>query len=248
MRMMAVAAMTLLAAGVAQAQGRPPQAVMARVAEMDAECRAAGGRTGDRTGLLQASDLNRDGQTDWVLNETVYRCDGAASLFSGSGGGAVWVYPALGGGRTGEPFYSGAFGASVEGGALWLTLGDAYCDGEPSCRRPVVWSPRDRAFALGSAASVAPVDDVPGRASPHRLVGRWTSEGEHCGGDSAQVFHADGRVSYGGVEGRWSVDGDIVRVDFEGEPAEDLMEWEGDDRVRLISQKDGYELMLVRCP
>jgi hypothetical protein len=261
MRREMLAAVLLLGAcvGQAEAQGRPPEAVMRRVMEMDGQCRSAGGRTGDRTGLLQSADLNGDGQPDWVLNEGAYRCEAAESLFGGSGGSAVWVFPGEGPGRVGRPFTNGALSAELENGALWLSVGGVDCGAASVCRRPGVWNTESRGFGLGgapgpqqvrSAPAPAPAPSAAPRVSAsaaHPLVGTWAAVDGRCGDESTQVFQADGRVAYAGETGRWSVSGDTVRVSFNGEVEEDLMEWSGRDRVLLISQEDGYELNLKRC-
>ena len=47
--------------------------------------------------FLVKADLNGDGQIDWAIDEAEFNCDGAASMFSGSGGSQIYVFAGKGG-------------------------------------------------------------------------------------------------------------------------------------------------------
>lgn len=156
----------LMAAGVAQAQGRPPAPVLAAVQAMDTMCREFG-TPGDKSGLLRAADLNGDGVADWVLDEGAYVCEGAASLFGGSGGSQVSVWAGRRDGGASEPFTHGAFGAVIDGGRLWLMVGGEMCGQKTAglaraeyegCRRPLAWDARTGRFDFAPVSEARPVD------------------------------------------------------------------------------------------
>lgn len=85
------AAGLLLAAASAGALAQAPQKKLPAVVqqdllEMTRMCRDAGGKPAKSPGLLQIADLTGDGLPDYVVDQGVFNCEGAASLFSGSGG------------------------------------------------------------------------------------------------------------------------------------------------------------------
>lgn len=152
------------AAGPTAAQGRPPAPVLAAVQEMDAMCREFG-TPGDKSGLLRSADLNGDGVADWVLDQGVYVCEGAASLFGGSGGSQVSVWAGRPGGGVSEPFSHGAFGVTIDGGRAWLTVGGELCGQNTAgrsraeyahCERPLRWDARAQAFAFAPVSESRP--------------------------------------------------------------------------------------------
>lgn len=125
------------------------------------------GTPGDKSGLLQTADLNGDGVTDWVLDQGVYVCNGAASLFGGSGGSQVSVWAGRRDGGASQPFSHGAFGAKVENGRVWLSVGGELCGQNTAgrsraeyqgCERPLVWNTRSAAFEFAPVSAVRPVN------------------------------------------------------------------------------------------
>ena len=132
---------------------------------MDAMCRDVGGTPGDKAGLLRSVDLNGDGVPDWVLDQGVYACNGAASLFGGSGGSSVMVWAGLSGGGAGQPFGQAAHGAKIENGRLWLTVGGGFCGQNTAglsraemtyCERPLAWDARARKFDFAPVSEIRP--------------------------------------------------------------------------------------------
>ncbi len=83
-----VAALLLSAAGGAAAQ--PPEALQAVVEGHRAECaRFAGGTLALSPGAYTQTDLDGDGETDWLLDSHRLHCSSAATLFCGTGGCAL---------------------------------------------------------------------------------------------------------------------------------------------------------------
>lgn len=154
-----------VAASTVSAQGRPPAAVLAAVQDMDTMCREFG-TPGDKSGLLQTADLNGDGVTDWVLDQGVYVCNGAASLFGGTGGSPVSVWAGQPGGGASAPFTHYAQGARIESGRVWLTVGGELCGKGKAglsradmeyCERPLAWNARAGTFDWAPLGEIRPL-------------------------------------------------------------------------------------------
>jgi hypothetical protein len=155
----------------ARAQGDAPAPVQGVLAELKQMCEDAGGKPAASPGLLQVADLTGDGLADYVLDHGSFNCDGAASLFSGSGGSQMSVYVGMPGGQAKQAFTSGTFGVKLEKGSaparLKILLSGELCGQKvtermsraeyKSCWRPVVWSPRSKAFALAPVSQIQPV-------------------------------------------------------------------------------------------
>jgi hypothetical protein len=143
-----------------------PAPVRAVVDAMEAECRGAGGKPGDSPGLVTAVDLDGDGRSDFVIDTAAFDCDGAASLFGGSGGSAVEVFIATADGRAKSAFEHAAFGTRVAQGQLWLAVGGALCGQAvtaetarsemQACWRPLRWDAKRRKLDFGPLDSVRP--------------------------------------------------------------------------------------------
>ena len=92
-----------------------------------------------------------DGVGFWAIDEGAFKCDGAASLFSGTAGSEVAIYLSLPNGRAKQVFASYAYGMAIEHlgkfAKLWLSVGGKLCGqkGDPthadmmSCDRPLRW-------------------------------------------------------------------------------------------------------------
>jgi len=92
-----------------------------------------------------------DGLEFWAINEGAFQCEGAWSLFCGSGGCQVAVYMVLPNGHAKQVFARGAYGMAMErtgtAAKLWLGVGGGLCgqEGNPShadaihCDRPLTW-------------------------------------------------------------------------------------------------------------
>ncbi|MCE4556693.1 hypothetical protein [Pelomonas cellulosilytica] len=143
----------------------PPQ-VLNIVNDMKAVCRAAGGQPGASPGLVLSADLNGDGRVDHVIDEAAFDCEGAASLFTGAGGGHMQVFVTAADGNAALAFEHGADGLRVEGGALWLAVGGPLCGQQvtdnmshsamQACWRPLQWLAAQRRFDFAPLSRVKP--------------------------------------------------------------------------------------------
>lgn len=113
-----------------------PSPIRAVIDDMRAECRSLGGKPGASPGLLTQADLNGDGQVDYVIDTAAFDCEGAASAFTGTGGGSVQVFVATEDGGASPVFEHGAMGLRVERGELWLAVGGPLCGQEVTDTTP----------------------------------------------------------------------------------------------------------------
>lgn len=173
MQTVAIAALPLamlFLAGVAQAQAQKklPLAVQKELAEMVKVCRDVSGKPMKSPGLLTVADLTGDGLPDFVINQGAFNCDGAASLYSGSGGSQVSAYVGTPDGRAFQAFSSGSFDVkvdkSVKPAKLQVVVGGQLCGQRvtanmprseyKSCWRPVDWSERKRKLDFAPVSQV----------------------------------------------------------------------------------------------
>lgn len=166
---MLVASMAI--AAHARAQEAMPSSVQSAVTEMTQMCQDAGGKPVSSPSLLQVADLTGDGVLDYVLDQGSFNCDGAASLFSGSGGSQMFVYMGIPGGQAKQAFTSGTFGVKLEKGSrpagLKVLVAGELCGQRltdrmsraeyKSCWRPVVWSARAKAFGFAPVSQITMV-------------------------------------------------------------------------------------------
>lgn len=86
----ALAATLMVLPLAAAGQDTPPDPLGQILSQRTAECAAfENGELGLEDGAFARTDLDGDGQLDWVLDETYLRCSSAASLFCGTGGCTV---------------------------------------------------------------------------------------------------------------------------------------------------------------
>jgi len=126
-----------------------PEEVAAHMRDMTDACKQVDG-TPLPAAFVEHGNL-ADGLEFWSINEGGFRCDGAASLFSGSGGSQVVVYLSLPNGHAKQVFARGAEGMAIErtgrSAKLWIGVGGPLCgqEGNPtraqaiSCDRPLRW-------------------------------------------------------------------------------------------------------------
>jgi hypothetical protein len=165
--MIALLGGALLAVPALAAQPVPvPPQVSAYAKQMGDSCRQVGGKPGSSPHLAQRGDLNGDGIADWAIDEGGFDCEGAASLFSGSGGAQVVVFIATRDGGARKAFEHGAFGMRMEqaGGhtVLWLVVGGPMCGQRNArsradminCDRPLVWDARHRRMEFAPLSRV----------------------------------------------------------------------------------------------
>ncbi len=147
--MLALASLvTVFVLCAASPRGLPPE-VAAHLDEMDNVCKVVGKPL--KSKLVEHGNLVAKGMEIWAIDEGKYECDGAASLFSGSGGAEVVVFMRMPDNSIKQVFEHGAYGMRMErSGAsdtIWLTIGGPLCGqpGNPShaasihCERPLQW-------------------------------------------------------------------------------------------------------------
>lgn len=180
-RRVAMLALLVLLLGDAHAQASPqalaqaakklPQVVQQALGEMMKDCKEAGGKPAKSPGLLTVADLTGDGLPDFVIDQGVFNCEGAASLFSGSGGSQMSVYVGTPNGQASAAFGAGAFGVKVDKDAkparLLVMVGGPLCGQRvtaktarsdmKSCWRPVVWDDRARKMQFAPVSQIQPV-------------------------------------------------------------------------------------------
>jgi hypothetical protein len=134
-----------------------PSEVGVSVEEMNKTCKQAGGTPGPSgtfngdPGKLQTTPLIEHGSLDgvefWAIDTGRFRCAGAESLFSGSGGAQVNVFAKLSDGTVKQVFSQGAFGMKVTQSGLSLSVAGTLCGQQKptsraealTCDRPIVW-------------------------------------------------------------------------------------------------------------
>lgn len=158
----------LLAASLTTAQAATPlpPPVQAVIDNMKAECRNAGGKPGASAGLVLSADLNGDGRPDHVIHDAAFDCAGAASLFSGTGGGQVTVFVTNADGSSVRVFEHGAQGARIEGIEVWLAVGGPLCGQKvagdaprsalQACWRPLQWQATQRQMDFAPLSRAKP--------------------------------------------------------------------------------------------
>ncbi|HEY1129263.1 MAG TPA: hypothetical protein VGF12_07655 [Roseateles sp.] len=159
-----VALATWLTLAVSSALAAPPAPVRAVVSALSADCRAAGGKPGASPGLISAVDVDGDGRDDHVIYTGAFECEGAESLFGGTGGGSVQVFLSTAQGGAKPVFEHGAVGLRAQQRNLWLAVGGALCGQKvtedtprsamQACWRPLQWDARRRMLEFGPLSSV----------------------------------------------------------------------------------------------
>jgi hypothetical protein len=160
----------LLSFGFAQAQApkKLPVAVQKELAEMMKTCRDVGGKPMKSPDLLLVADLTGDGLPDYVIDQASFSCEGAASLFSGSGGSQISAYVGTPDGQAFQAFSSGSFGVKIDKedkpARLHLVVGGQLCGQRvsanmarsdyKSCWRPVNWNARNRKLEFAPVSQV----------------------------------------------------------------------------------------------
>lgn len=165
---------TLAVAGtsaVAQAQKKLPMPVQRELAEMMKMCKEAGGKALPSPGLLTVADLTGDGRPDFVIDQAAFNCEGAASLFAGSGGSQVSAYVGTPDGQARQAFSGGTFGVKVDPSArpasLQIIVGGPLCGQKVSartphsayrsCWRPVLWNEGAQKFDYAPLSQIRPI-------------------------------------------------------------------------------------------
>ena len=168
-RSLACAALVLAAgAAPAQAPRKLPLPVQKELSELVKACRDAGGKPAKSPGLLVVADLSGDGLPDYVLDQGSFNCEGAASLFSGSGGSHVAAYVGTPDGQAVQAFSTGSFGVKVDRAArpaqLRISVSGPMCGQRvtpkmphseyKACWRPVIWNVVTRKLEFAPVSQV----------------------------------------------------------------------------------------------
>ncbi len=155
----------------AQAPSKFPAAVQQHLTSMAKMCRESGGIPVNAPEAVQVADLTGDGVTDYVINEGAYNCQGAASLFSGSGGSQMSVYVSTPDGRAAKAFESGAFDVKLDNASapvkVLVMVGGQLCGQRitpnmsrsdyKGCWRPIDWDAKSRKMQFAPVSRVRPV-------------------------------------------------------------------------------------------
>jgi len=158
--LIAVIAVSVATSSLAYAASDPiPQAVAAYIDDMKQTCEDSGGTPIAPAKTFLLSGHFRDAaHLDWAIDEGGFNCQGAQSIFSGSGGAQVTVFDSSPGEGASQAFQHGAYGMRVEhrssGDVLWLNVGGPLCgqSGSPShadsieCKRPLLWTKTGQEF------------------------------------------------------------------------------------------------------
>ncbi len=156
---------------LAQAQKQLPISVQKELAEMMKICKDTGGKPSKSPGLLIVADLTGDGLPDFVIDQAAFNCDGALSLFTGSGGSQVLVYVGTPDGQANQAFAGGTFGVKVDKESkparLKIIVGGPLCGQKvtpqtpranyKSCWRPVQWNASTKKLDYAPLSQIEPV-------------------------------------------------------------------------------------------
>ena len=141
-----------------------PGVVATALQEAAAICSDVGG-TPDTSQAVRRSDLNGDGNEDFVLDVGGIACNGAASVY-GDRAKDVSVFAGDGKGGARSAFSAAAYAVRLDGtGAsarLWLTVSGASCGKPPArdfaseafCERYIVWNSHARKFDFAPVTTV----------------------------------------------------------------------------------------------
>ena len=157
--------------GLAQGQKKLPLSVQKELAEMMQMCKESGGKALKSPGLLTIVDLTGDQLPDFVIDQASFVCEGAASLFGGSGGSQVTVYVGTQDGQASQSFSSGTFGVKVDKNSkpakLMLIVNGPMCGQKvspktprsdyKSCWRPVIWNAGKKVLDYAPLSQIVPV-------------------------------------------------------------------------------------------
>lgn len=93
-----------------------------------------------------------------------FECEGAESLFGGTGGGSVQVFLSTAQGGAKPVFEHAPWGCARSGATLWLAVGGALCGQKvtedtprsamQACWRPLQWDAGRRMLEFGPLSSV----------------------------------------------------------------------------------------------
>jgi len=157
------------AAGQAGTAKLPPQ-VQRELMSMVKACRDAGGKPGKSPSLLVIVDLTGDRVADFVIDQSAFNCEGAASLFSGTGGSELIIYAGAGHGKAVKVFEHGVMEVKVDKTAspasVKVAVGGVFCGQRSSqslarsdlqaCWRSLEWSASKNRVEFAPLSRVEP--------------------------------------------------------------------------------------------
>lgn len=208
---------------------RTPMPVINDYWDQQAACSVAGGDFREESqDAVFGVDLNGDRIDDWVVDDGRLICEGAWSLFGGSGGAGLRIY-AGGPGKTATPAFQhmvhGQRLIEDEGGwTLYAGVGGPLCGQRVtestsradmiSCWRPLDWQARTRRFDFAPVSAVLNEDAMNDRLR-QALVGRWSETGAAACEPGAMVLNDDGSIAVGAARGAWSQEYGLLVVRFD---------------------------------
>jgi hypothetical protein len=153
---------------VTQAQETLPVAVQKEIAEIATMCLDLGGKPMKSPELVLVADLTGDEVPDYVIDQGAFNCEGATSLFSGSGGSQMSAYVGSPGGHAFRAFSSGSFDLKLNSqrrtAKLYLAVAGPMCgqrvtpkisrSEHKSCWRPVNWNAKNRKMEFAPVSQV----------------------------------------------------------------------------------------------
>jgi hypothetical protein len=142
------------------AQSGPPE-VMARIAGLDARCKAAGG-TPIPNAYVLVHDYTGDGRPDFLISEGNYNCSGQPELFRPGGQSVVEVYMAKADGHAASVYQGTLAGYRLVQRTptlIQIARSGATCGAKSPCGFDLVWN------AAASRLEEAPVGTAAKRAS-----------------------------------------------------------------------------------
>lgn len=157
----------LLTAAAAAAQSRPPvpPVVMTHMNDLDARCRAAGGRPAQGRHVF-AQDFTGDGRLDYLVSEGDYQCAGRPGLFRPGGQARVDIYVADARGQVLRAYTETLIAYRLLAGRpvkVQVARRGAACGAGASpatqCAAQLAWN--GRAFGEGASTSRAPQASPP---------------------------------------------------------------------------------------
>lgn len=157
---LSIACLSFTPVGAAQL----PEVVEAHIAELRSYCTDVGGNFQDPFQAILIADFNQDKRPDYVVDQLAISCDGAASLYSGSGGAQVNTFVSTPKGYI-NAWSGGAYGAEVEQGVLWLSVGGTYCGQKHVasradaiyCKRALTWHSAKRKMIIDPRIKPRPI-------------------------------------------------------------------------------------------
>lgn len=166
-----IAALLVFGSAQAAAATQYPAAVQGRIDDMVKTCSELG-KPMASPGLVTVVDLTGDGLPDYVFNEGAFQCEGAAALFSGSGGSQMAVLVGRPGGQAVEAFTHGTFGIHVDPDArparVYLGVGGRVCGQRvtpdmpraayTACWRPLQWNARTHKMQFAPLSDIKPIE------------------------------------------------------------------------------------------